>query len=254
MKSSLDIRSKLSLITPLLFVSLLSADPLIHSGLFAFVMVAGIFAGVSLRHLFAAVVPLLPILVMVLLFAGFDGFVRDPMFDRSAIIWQSNQYLVLTVDGLQRGLTFSLRLINMVITTKLLLSTTHPEEFMQLFQKARFPNAVTFALTVALRFIPELEKKRRTIIEAQTARGADFNSGSFVRRYYGQISIMLPLFVNAIVIADTLASALLIRGYGFQDRWTNLHEMKLTRKDMAIITIGLLISISCVGFKIAAYI
>ena len=249
--SSLDIRSKLSMATLLLFLSLLFVYPPVQLGLFAVVLLAGIHIGISLRRLLSTLLPLLPILAMIVLFAGIDGFGGKTATEEAAIVWQFGRSFALTADGLSRGLTLSLRLCNMVIATKLLLSATQIDDFTRLFQKIRLPYGMAFALTAALRFIPELEKKKRQIIEAQKSRGADFESGGFIRRYYLQVSIMLPLIVNALDLADRLANALLIRGFGFKNRWTDLEEMHLTPKDIAVMTAALTATAVCIGIKIA---
>ncbi len=136
-----------------------------------------------------------------------------------------------------------IRLINMVTMTTLILKTTALDDFIQLFHKLKFPHTLAFILTTAIRFIPELQKKKKQIIESQTARGADFESGGFIKRYYLQISIMLPLIINAIIMADKLTIALLNRGFGYQNSWTNLEEINLKPKDITIILICIIICI-----------
>lgn len=219
----------------ILIISFLFDHPFVHLGTFALIMSAGFYIGISGRRLFTAILPLLPIMLMIVLFTGFTGPDSLSISDNTLVLLRIGEYLVLTTEGLKLGLTFLFRLINMVVMTTLLLATTDLDDFIQLFHKLKLPYNIAFTLTTALRFIPELEMKRKLIIEAQTARGADLESGSFIRRYYLQISIMLPLIVNAIVMADKLNIALLSRGFGYRNHWTDLHEIKLTAKDVGII-------------------
>ena len=63
-------------------------------------------------------------------------------------------------------------------------------------------------MTIALRFIPTLIEETDRIIKAQTARGADFDSGSLLQRAKNMLPILVPLFISAFRRADELAIAM----------------------------------------------
>lgn len=50
-------------------------------------------------------------------------------------------------------------------------------------------------------------------MKAQTARGADFESGNLVQRAKAMIPLLVPLFLNAVKRADELAMAMEARCY-----------------------------------------
>ncbi len=90
-------------------------------------------------------------------------------------------------------------------------------------------------MTIALRFIPTLLDETDKIMKAQQARGADFESGSVIRRAKSLIPILVPLFVSAFRIAQDLAMAMEARCYRGGEHRTRMHEMKLKGRDYAAI-------------------
>ena len=69
-------------------------------------------------------------------------------------------------------------------------------------------------------------------MKAQTARGADFESGNIVKRAKALIPLLVPLFISAFRRADELATAMECRCYHGGNNRTKLHEPKLCRKDL----------------------
>ena len=68
-------------------------------------------------------------------------------------------------------------------------------------------------ITIALRFIPILSEETAKIMAAQKSRGADFSSGSLIKRAKALIPVLVPLFVSSFRRADELATAMECRCY-----------------------------------------
>jgi energy-coupling factor transport system permease protein len=69
------------------------------------------------------------------------------------------------------------------------------------------------------------------IMKAQTARGADFESGNLVRRAKNLIPILVPLFISSFRRADELAMAMESRCYRGGEGRTRMKILKLTGRD-----------------------
>src|SRR5690606_1835240 len=89
-------------------------------------------------------------------------------------------------------------------------------------------------MTIALRFIPTLLEETDKIMKAQTARGADFESGNIVKRAKNLVPLLVPLFINAFRRADELAIAMEARCYRGGYNRTRLNELKFTKKDILV--------------------
>ncbi len=100
-------------------------------------------------------------------------------------------------------------------------------------------------MTIALRFIPTLIEEADKIMKAQSARGADFSSGSVTSRARAMIPLLVPLFISAFRRAGDLAFAMEARCYRGGEGRTRLHILKFRKGDaVAFVITGLLIPVT----------
>ena len=92
-------------------------------------------------------------------------------------------------------------------------------------------------MSIALRFIPTLLEETDKIMKAQQARGADFESGNFMRRAKALVPVLLPLFISAFRIAQDLSFAMEARCYRGGIGRTRMHKMKLGAMDYAAVVL-----------------
>lgn len=145
----------------------------------------------------------------------------------------------ITLEGLLTALRFSARLIFLVTGASLLTLTTPPvvltdglERLLSPFAKIGFPaHELAMMMTIALRFIPTLLEETDRIMKAQTARGANFTSGSLLQRGKNMIPLLVPLFVSAFRRADDLATAMEARCYRGGEGRTRMNELSYTYRD-----------------------
>ena len=160
--------------------------------------------------------------------------------------------LTITREGVSLAIFMVLRLFFLVLGTSLLTLTTSPIALTDGFEYLLSPlkrvgvpaHELAMMMTIALRFVPTLLEETDKIIKAQTARGADFESGNIVRRAKAMIPILIPLFISAFRRADDLAVAMECRCYRGGEKRTRLRELKMGRLDvMGWIVIGLLVGV-----------
>jgi len=89
-------------------------------------------------------------------------------------------------------------------------------------------------MSIALRFIPTLIEETDKIMKAQVSRGADYDTGSFLNRVKGYITVLIPLFVSSFRRAEELAVAMDARCYRGGDGRTKLNPLKLTGNDLLV--------------------
>ena len=102
-------------------------------------------------------------------------------------------------------------------------------------------------MTIALRFIPTLLEETDRIMKAQASRGADFTTGSLVKRAKNMVPLLVPLFISAFRRADELAIAMEARCYRGGENRTRMKELTVTSYDyigisgILVITVVLLV-------------
>ena len=160
----------------------------------------------------------------------------------------------VTAEGIRYGILISLRLALLIILSSLLTFTTSPLQLTDATEKLLSPlskfgvpaHELAMMMTIALRFVPTLIEETDKIIKAQKSRGADFESGNFLRRMKAMTPILVPLFLSSFRRADDLAMAMEARCYRGGEGRTHLKELHLKRRDffaaacVAIIFAGIL--------------
>ena len=145
----------------------------------------------------------------------------------------------ITREGVRNGFFITLRLVLLVSGTSILIFTTTPieltdglEYLLKPLSKLKVPtHELAMMLTIALRFIPTLLLETERLMKAQMARGADFESGNFLRRAKCFLPLIIPLFISAFRRADELALAMESRCYrGGQGR-SRLRTLKMRGAD-----------------------
>ena len=87
-------------------------------------------------------------------------------------------------------------------------------------------------MSIALRFIPTLIEETDKIMNAQKARGADFETGSIIQRAKALVPILVPLFISAFRRADELATAMECRCYQGGEGRTKMKLLRFGRVDI----------------------
>ena len=201
-------------------------------------------SGVPLRFILRGLKPIL----LILLFTFFLNMFMIP----GTVIWKFG-FIQVTLEGLKLATFMSVRLILLIIGSSMLTLTTTPLQLTDglemLFAPLRFfkvpTHELAMTMSIALRFIPTLLEETDKIMKAQQARGADFESGNFIRRAKALVPVLLPLFVSAFRIAQDLSFAMEARCYRGGIGRTRMHKMKLGKLDYLaiVLVVGFLAAI-----------
>lgn len=159
--------------------------------------------------------------------------------------------LRVTQEGLISAIRLAVRLIFLITATTMLTITTSPialtdalESLMKPLKVIHFPaHELAMMMTIALRFIPTLLEETDKIMKAQTARGAEFDSGNIMKKAAGMVPLLVPLFVSAFRRADELAFAMESRCYHGGEGRTRMKVMHMHVRDFiaAAIVAGLIV-------------
>ncbi len=130
-------------------------------------------------------------------------------------------FVRVTDQGLIRGALVLVRLIYLIIGSSLMTLTTTPTDIADGLEKAFRPlnyikvpvHDISMMMSIAFRFIPILTEETDKIMKAQMARGADFETGGFIKRAKGMVPLIVPLVVSAVKRALDLATAMEARCY-----------------------------------------
>lgn len=192
-----------------------------------------------------------PILFFIVLTAVFNLFLTP-----GKILFKLG-FVTVTYEGVRMAALLVLRLFFLILGTSLLTLTTSPialadglEHLISPLKRIGVPaHEIAMMMTIALRFIPTLLEETDKIIKAQTARGADFESGNLIRRAKAMIPILIPLFISAFRRADELALAMECRCYHGGEGRTKLKSLKYERIDLFAFLFMILFGLTLISFN-----
>lgn len=146
----------------------------------------------------------------------------------------------ITYQGLKNGGFMVLRLVFLIIGSSLLTYTTTPNQLTDAIEKLLAPlnkikvpvHDFAMMMSLALRFIPILLEETNRIMNAQSARGADFEEGNLYKRLRAMVSILVPLFVSSTKRAYDLAMAMEARCYRGGTNRTKMKPLAYKERDV----------------------
>lgn len=178
-----------------------------------------------------------PIIVIMLFTVVINVFFTSG--ERLLFSWR---FLNIYVEGIYNAIFMAIRIIVLITGTSLFLTyTTTPIQLTDAIERLLYPlkkiklpvHEFAMMMTIALRFVPTLMDETDRIMSAQKARGADFSSGSLIKRAKALIPILIPLFVSSFRRADELATAMECRCYHGGDGRTRMNVTRMKASDIA---------------------
>ena len=234
----LDPRTKL-ILTVLYIVLLFIAKSYVSYGLVFLFLVASI--TLSRIRLKAILSGLKPLVVLILITAILNLFYTRGehllvRFWRISIYW----------EGVRTAATMALRIMMLITGTLLLTYTTSPlqltdgmEKLMNPLKKLHVPvHELSMMMSIALRFIPTLIEETDKIMNAQKARGAEFDTGNLIQKAKAMLPLLVPLFISAFRRADELATAMESRCYHGGEGRTKMKVLKMAGRDWIALGCG----------------
>ncbi len=196
-----------------------------------FVLIAAV-SGVPFKSLLKSVKGVLLLLLFMTVLNLF-------FHDGKQVLWQW-KFIKITKEALYFTLFLAVRLFLLVLGSSLLTLTTTPvsladgiESLLSPLRLVRFPvHELALIMSIALRFIPILTDETGRIMNAQKARGADFESGGLIKRIKAILPILIPLLISAFRRADELGDAMDARCYSGSKVRTKYKKLTFTWRDL----------------------
>ena len=240
---SLDPRVKIVLLVLAIVAVFTASNTLAFLPVAAYIVLAARLSNVPFQMLLKGVKPLRFILIFTVILNIFFLPGENVLVDLG--------FASITKEAVITAIHYGLRLVLLVMFSSLLTLTTAPvtltdglERLLSPLAKLRFPaHEMAMMMTIALRFIPTLLEEADKIMKAQSARGADFESGNLMARAKAMVPLLVPLFVSAFRRAGDLAMAMEARCYHGGKGRTRLHILKMQKNDyLALLSMAALMA------------
>jgi len=121
----------------------------------------------------------------------------------------------VTSEQLFYQFNISLKYLAIVPVALIFFLTTEPGEFASSLNTIKINYKIAYAVSLSLRYIPDVQRSYREISQAQQARGVDISKKAPLRaRLAGIVAILFPLVFSSLDKVELISNAMELRGFG----------------------------------------
>lgn len=154
----------------------------------------------------------------------------------------------ITLEQLFYMFNFLMKYMAVIPIALLFIMTTNPSEFAASMNKIGISYRVGYAVAIALRYIPDIQRDYREISQAQQARGISLGKDEkTLDRIKNSAAILFPLVLSSIQRIETISNAMELRGFGKHKKRTWIMAKPMEKRDY----VGIVLSIAILAVSVA---
>lgn len=215
--------TKLALAAAIIIATFLANTYVALIGLLVLTLALGAYAGV-LNRLLALLKLLVPLALIMLVL-------------QLAFVRQGNTLFAFVTDtGLLTGSKACLRLLGVALPLILMLMVTKLTDLANAcVEKLHVPYRYAFTFTTALRFVPVFSQEMNAIMEAQTARGVEYDTKNPFKKLKLMLPLCIPLLISSVGKTDSAALAAEQRGFYLRNRASSYKRYPFAARDAVVL-------------------
>ncbi|MFR7994787.1 MAG: energy-coupling factor transporter transmembrane component T family protein [Clostridium sp.] len=136
----------------------------------------------------------------------------------------------VTAQQLFYQFNITLKYFSIIPMALLFMVATNPSEFAASLNKIGVSYKIAYSVSIALRYIPDVQRDYQDISFAQQARGIDMSKKEkLTKRIKNSASILMPLIFSSLDRIEAISSAMELRAFGSNKKrtWYNGRPFKL---------------------------
>lgn len=179
--------------------------------------------------------------ILIFLFSPDHG---TNLYGSETVLFRIAGPYVVTAEQLFYHLNVILKNACTIPVVLLFVCTTNPSEFAASMNRIGVSYKVSYAVALALRYIPDIQREYRDISLAQQARGTEMSKkASLIDRLKAASSILIPLILSSMERIETISNAMELRGFGKGAKRTWYSGRKFGKMDILCIVACVLLMI-----------
>ena len=141
---------------------------------------------------------------------------------------------VVTKEQLFYHLNLFLKYLATIPIVLLFVCTTNPSEFAASLNRIGVKYSIAYSVSLALRYIPDIQREYHEISQAQQARGIEMSrKQNLFKRLKSAGAILIPLILSSMDRIETISNAMELRGFGKNKKRSWYMARPFTRRDIA---------------------
>ena len=159
------------------------------------------------------------------------------------VLWEGFGIWVVTKEQLFYQLNVVLKYLATIPLVLLFVTTTDPSEFASSLNRIGVSYKISYSVSLALRYIPDIQREYKEISVAQQARGLELDKKkeSLFKRLKCAATLLCPLIVSSLERIDIVAAAMELRGFGKNKKRTWYSSRPFRKGDWIAILFSILL-------------
>lgn len=171
--------------------------------------------------------------ILVYLFSPHHG---TEIYGTCTYLFGMSGYYAPTAEQLFYHLNYFLKYLATIPIVLLFICTTNPSEFAASLNKVGVKYSIAYAVALALRYIPDVQREYHDISLAQQARGIEMSKKQNVfKRIKSICAILIPLILSSMEKIEVISNAMELRRFGKNKKRTWYMGRKFGKMDFASI-------------------
>jgi len=189
-------------------------------------------------------------LTAIYLFAPEQGVM---LYKTRNVIWEGSGRFTLTWEQLFYELNILIKYITIIPPALLLIVTTHPSEFASSLNRIGVPYTAAYAVSLTLRYIPDVQRDFESIYQSQQARGLELSrKASWYKRLKRTVPLLMPLIFSSLDRIEIISRAMELRGFGKNKKRTWYSTRPFSRADIVLLITAVLFFAAGIWFTFRA--
>ncbi|WP_028389964.1 energy-coupling factor transporter transmembrane component T family protein [Bacillus cihuensis] len=137
------------------------------------------------------------------------------IYGTSHVLFEIGGRYTITIEQLFYQMNVTLKYFTVIPAAILFIVTTNPSEFAASLNRIGVSYRISYAVALALRYIPDIQRDFRNISLSQQARGIDMSrKEKLTKRIKNAASIIVPLILSSLDKIEVISNAMELRGFG----------------------------------------
>ncbi|UUX33675.1 energy-coupling factor transporter transmembrane component T family protein [Fundicoccus culcitae] len=236
--------SKLICFLILSVITMTSYDTRFLLGVSVFAVVLMYFAKIRWRDIRMVVYIVTAIslinLVMIYIFEPEYGV---DIYQSRTVLWEGIGRYSLTWEQLFYELNIAIKYFATIPFALIFMLTTNPSEFASSLNRVGVSYRIAYAVSLTLRYIPDIQQSYLNIRQAQQARGIEMSEkASLVSRIKHSAQIIMPLIFSSLERIEVISQAMTLRRFGKEKKRSWYSAKPFDRNDVLAIMVTLAIT------------
>ncbi len=159
------------------------------------------------------------------------------LLSRTILLGSPDMRYALSTETLFYLVVVSLKYFAIFPMALLFVTVTQPSAFASSLNRLGLSYRISYAVSLALRYLPEVTKNYLHILHAQMARGVSLSGDVPLKKRFSSLArVLSPLVLSSLDRIDVITNAMVLRGFGRLEERTWYMDRRLTTSDF--VTMG----------------